>query len=185
MISDGADSTLKIWDLSNNTKIPLDVFYDTETTICSADYRSKDFLHLALDDDGNVVARNLKSQNKCKKIKLPSEDYKLIKFNTVNDNQFFISSEQSFKVFDIRTYTEIRSCEMLSNSSHLLNDTNQFLIGKPSSLCLFEGGKSDVSFIREWEEVGNTTMLNMNDKNFTDPEIIAIGNDKGDVFFSG
>ena len=110
--------------MSLPNKLPSDVFYDTESKIISADFKAKDSLHLCLDEDGNYVLRKIHQKNNVKKYKLKKENYKFIGFNKVNDNQYFISSTESFRIFDMRTHLEINQVEELKGAFDIFNDSN-------------------------------------------------------------
>jgi WD40 repeat protein len=184
IITDGADSTCKVWDLSNSNKIPTVVHYDTESTIVSADYRHKDSLHLCIDEDGQFVIRNMKQEKEFKKIKLPKENYKFVKFNPLNESQYFIGSEESFKIFDIRTNLEINTIDEFKNSIEIFNDSSKCLLVREEGLELYSYSGKEVQKEKEWVDFGMVTHLNMNTVNYSNPEVLVIGNETGDVYLS-
>lgn len=184
LITDGADSTCKIWDLSNNNKIPYTVYYDTESKIVSSDFRAKDGLHICLDEEGNFVIRNIKSQNDYVKIKLPKQPFQFVKFNPMNENQYFISTDSSFKIYDVRTNIEMEAVSEFSNSIDIFNDSNTFLTVKQNNLSLYNFYSANLDKLNEWNSFGLISHFNLNSLNFANPELLIVGNTNGDLFYS-
>jgi hypothetical protein len=162
--------------LSLPNKLPSDVFYDTESKIISADYKLKENLHLCLDEDGNFVLRKINQKNNVKKIKLKKENYKYIGFNKVNDNQYFISSSENFRIFDIRTHLEIYQVEELKGAFDIFNDSNNFLKIHESGLDLFDNN------FKQFKHYGDLGFLTHFNANY--PEVCIIGNENGDIFIN-
>lgn len=137
-----------------------------------------------MDEEGNFITRNVKNDKEVKKIKLPKKNYKFVKFNPLNELQYFISTEESFKIYDMRTNLEIDSVEEFADSIDIFNDSSQFLTVKPNELSLytFNAGKTEKQ--REWNTFGSISHLNMNSVNYDNPEVIILGNDNGDVYYS-
>jgi WD40 repeat protein len=184
IITDGADSTCKVWDLSNSNKIPSVVYYDTESTIISADYRHKDTLHICIDEDGHFVMRNIKQEKEHKKIKLPKENYKFVKFNPMNESQYFIGSEESFKVYDLRTNLEINNVEEFKNSIDFFNDSKKSLVVREEGLEVYTFSLHETLKEKEWLDFGAVTHFNINSINYSNPDIMILGNESGDVYLS-
>lgn len=136
----------------------------------------KDSLHLCLDEDGNYVLRKINEKNNVKKIKLKHEYYKFIGFNKVNDNQYFISSSQSFRIFDIRTHHEVNKIEELKGAFDIFNDSNNFLKIHEGGLDLYDNLFKQ---IKHYGDFGTLTHFNSNY-----PEICIIGNENGDIFIN-
>ena len=166
----------------------MNVFYDTESKIISADFRPKDGMFTCLDQDGNLVLRNLYKDKEFKVIKLGYDKYNYTKFNKFNDYQYFISSANSFRIFDIRTNYEIETIEEFKNSSEIINDSKNYMIGFQGNksmevydLDLLKGG---YSLSNTWKNITNVSCISANSKYFEYPELIAVGNENGDLFYS-
>lgn len=160
--------------MSNNNKIPTVVYYDTESKIVSADYRSKDNLHICLDEDGNFIIRNIKGEKDHKKIKMPNVNFKYVKFNPINDYQFFVCSENFFKIYDIRNNLEMDSISIFANSVEVLNDSKNFLLASQEGLELYYSNITKMDKIKEWKTFGQLCHANMNSQNYNDPDIIVL-----------
>ncbi len=184
LITDGADSTCKIWDLSNPNKIPLDVYYDTETAIVSSDYRDYDNLHICVDEDGNFVIRNVKDEKECFKTKLNNHNFRLVKINPLNHYQYFISTKDTFKIYDFRNNLEVDSISELSDSFEVFNDSKQYLSIKGDSMELYKINTGVLGKHRDWKEFGEITHANINTTNYMSLDCIVLGNDTGDIFYS-
>lgn len=129
-----------------------------------------------------LVLRDLRKENEFKKLKLSFKDkYKLVKFNELNDFQYFVSGDNSFKVFDIRSHIEIDSIEEFKGALEIFNDSSNFLIAKKEALFLYN---NDLEKLKEWNEFGNITSLNLKSANYLKPDVIVVGNSNGDVFVS-
>jgi hypothetical protein len=170
--------------MSNNNKIPLHVFYDSESKIVSSDFRSKDNIHICIDDDGLLLIRNVNDVKDFKKINLMKKNYKYVKFNPLNDFQYFICSETDFKIYDIRNNLEMDSVDAFADSIDIFNDSKNFLIAKNEGLFLYTFCSSKMESVKEWTEFDQISHANMNIINYSNPELILIGNEQGDVFYS-
>jgi hypothetical protein len=160
------------------------VYYDTETTIISSDFRPKDNLHICIDEDGHFVMRNLKTEKECKKIKLPKQEYKYVKFNSLNNFQYFVCSEESFKIYDVRNHLEMDSVVEFANSIDIFNDSKNFLLVKTEGLELHTFNLHKVEKLKDWMSFGKVSYANMNSVNYSNPDLIIVGNENGDLFYS-
>jgi len=173
--------------LTNYSAIPLKVYFDTETKIIASDYRAHDSMFTCIDQDGNLILRNLQKEKEFKKIKLNYDKYNFVQFNRMNDFQYFVSSQNSFRIFDIRTYYELENIEEFKNSSEIINDTKNFLLGyRDKSLSVYQTDllKGGYSLHNNWKDILNVSCINMNTKYFDCPDLIALGNENGDLFYS-
>lgn len=160
------------------------MYYDTDTTIVSADYRSKDNLHICVDEDGHFVMRNMKEGKDFKKVTLEKSNYKYVKFNPMNEYQYFICSEESFKIYDVRNNLEMDSVEQFANSDDIFNDSSTYLLVHKEGLKLYAFSENKVEIVKDWNEMGEVTFCDMNSVNYTNPEIIVVGNENGDLYCS-
>jgi WD40 repeat protein len=181
LITDGADSTCKVWDISINNKIPVVVYYDTESRIISADFRPQDNLHILIDEDGYFIMRNMKGHHDFVKTRLPKQKYNFVKFNSINENQYFIGGSDSIKIYDVRTNLEIESIPEFCGAIDIFNDSKSYLVAKDDGLSLFS---HQLEKLKEWKDINSISHLNMNVVNYQNPEIILIGSTNGDVFIS-
>ena len=181
MITDGADSTCKVWDLSNSNKIPSSVYFDTESKIISSDFRPTDSLYICLDEDGHFILRKIKEEKESSKIKLSRQNYKYLKFNPMNDFQYFIGSEESFKIYDIRTHLEIETIEEFKNSINIFNDSNNYMLIREDGLNLYNYSSHKIEKVKEWINFSLVTHFNMS---YINPDVLLVGNEGGDVYYS-
>jgi hypothetical protein len=157
------------------------VYYDTEARIISADFRVKDNLHILIDEDGYFIMRNLKGHHDFIKTKLPKQKFNFVKFNHLNENQYFIGGADSIKIFDVRNNLEIESIPEFSNAIDILNDSKSYLVAKEDELFLFS---HQIEMKKEWKDVSSISHLNMNIVNYQNPDIVIVGTKNGDVFIS-
>jgi len=170
--------------MTNNNKVPIVVYYDTETSILASDYRSSDNLHICIDEAGHFVMRNLNNEKECNKVKLPHYNYKILKFNPIYPNQYFIGHENSLKIYDIRNNLEIDSIEEFGNALDVFNESNKFLIVKEEGLELYNYYNLKIEKEKEWKDFGCVSHVNLNTINLNNPDIILVGNESGDLFHS-
>jgi hypothetical protein len=110
---------------------------------------------------------------------LEKDVIKYVKFNPVDSNQYFVCWENNFKIYDIRTHNEIESRQEFGNSFDILNDSSQYLLAYSNGLKLY--GKE---LIKEWNQFDDLIHFNMNTVDFTDPDLIVIGNNSGDLYYA-
>ena len=104
-----------------------------------------------------------------------------MKFDILNENQYFIGGEDSVKIFDIRTNLEIESISEFSEALDIFNDSKSYLIVKEQGLSLYTNKNKK---LKEWNEFGQISHMNMNIVNFQNPEVFLVGTVNGDVFIS-
>ena len=183
LISNSSDSTFKIWDMSKNSKLPLNCFYDSDSAIVSADFRQADNIHICLNEDGNVYIRNILNEKEFKKIKVSKSNFNFIKFNALNKNQFFLSSEDSFKIYDIKEGREIDSIKAFANCVDILLDSNNFLVTFPDSIRRYARNSYNFNetekVIFESEEISFSNVCFYNEKF----DYLIAGNNNGDLIY--
>jgi hypothetical protein len=126
-----------------------------------------------------LVLRDIKNYKEFKKIQLEKDHIKYVKFNPVNSNEYFVCWENDFKIYDIRTYNEIQSRPEFRNSIDIFNDSSQYLLAYSNKVNLYEK-----DLVREWNQFNDISHINMNPINHTDPEIIIIGTNSGDLYYA-
>ena len=183
LITDGADSTYKIWDL-NDTKYPIHTFYEVESPIISCDYRDIDQLHLCLDSEKNFVLRKIdKSINEYFKLNLNDKSTNFVKFNKNNLNEYFISSKNKFDIYDIRMnkiiyslekYGKVLFCENDSENIIIANKDKAFITKLYDNEILKEYQFGDISYMY-YKKI----KIENNEKN-----LLCIGNEIGDLYYS-
>jgi len=140
-----------------------------------------------LDNDGNLVIRNLLKDKEFKLMKLGYDNYNFVKFNNFNDYQYFISSKNSFRIFDIRTNYEIENIEEFKNSTEIINDSKNYMLGYlDNTLSVYDTDvlKGGYTLQNSWKDILNVSCISTNSKYYEVPELIAIGNDNGDLYYS-
>lgn len=157
------------------------VFFDTEGKIISADYRAKDNLHVCVDEDGLVVMRNMRDQKDFKKVKVQKDEFKYIKFNPLNDFQYFLCAENSFKIYDVRSHLELDDIAQFADSVNIFGDSSGYLLAKREGITIYN---TQIEVQKQITSFGDITHANMKSINFSKPDIIVIGNENGDLFCS-
>lgn len=179
VITAGNDCTYKIWDSSLKTQ--LHAFYDCEDHIIASDYNSNSSTYACLDNSGNLVLRFLNNIKEHKITKINNNEnleYYFIKFNSLNDNQLFISTSKSFTVFDIRKSMSIDSIEELRGSIDVVNDTKNILSIKVKEVCCYSTNYGNFSLIKNYSLVKASCCILDENKD------IFIGNSEGDFYYS-
>jgi hypothetical protein len=134
---------------------------------------------MCADEDCVLVIRDIKNEKDYKKIQLEKSEMKYVKFNQINPNEYFVCTKEYFKIYDIRTNKEIENKEQFKNSFDIFNDSVNFLLAYDNYLRLYTD-----NLIREWNEFDTITHINMNIVNFTNPEIMILGNSNGDLYYA-
>lgn len=185
LITNSADSTYKTWNVAKSTKLPLHIYYDTENSIVSADYREEDNLHICVDQDGNLILRVLNKGNELNKLFLENaNEDTFVKFDQSNNNQFFVGTEEKLDVYDARMNKIIVSYPKWNSVKGLANDSEKamiFMKYKPLSLSKFDEGDK---VVKEWDNFGELTHLKMRTEKNNNNGIIILGNENGDVYYS-
>ena len=161
------------------------MFYDTEDQIKSADFRN-DGIHVCLDNEGTLVFRNINKDSEFTIKKLDKQTYNFVKFNQFNEFEYYISAKESFKIYDIRTFQEVYEIPQFKNCLDIFNDNcNNYLISKRDSVNYFtyEVNQKKFSEIKNWE-LNDISCLSINNHSFKNPDIITIGCDNGDLYYS-
>jgi hypothetical protein len=125
-----------------------------------------------------LVLRDIKNYKECKKIQLDKGVIKYVKFNQLDNNQYYVCWDDNFKIYDIRTHKEIESRPEFSNSIDIFNDSCQYLLAFSDSLKLFEK-----ELIRDWQ-FEDLSHINMNILNYSNPELLLIGTNSGDLYYA-
>lgn len=118
--------------------------------------------------------------------KLPKLDFNLVKFNTFEEYELYVSSKDSFKIYDTRTLTEVCEIPQFKNLLEIHNDnSNNYLISKRDSVNYFNYDPHQKKFneVKNWE-LNDISCLSINNANFKNPDIITIGCDNGDLYYS-
>lgn len=178
LISDGADSTCKVWDINTASRLPIQAYYDTESQIISSDFRQSDNLHICIDKDGHFVMRNFTIKNEIVKSSLGHNQYYYVKLNTNNIYQYYISSIDSFKVCELRTNKVIQTIDAFKQSYSILDQSN-YLIGNNEGMFLYG---NNLEKERHWD-YEKITHMNIK-KCIQGSNVIIVGNDLGDVYYA-
>jgi len=146
--------------------------------------------------------------------KLGIAKYNFVKFNDFNYNQFFISSDKFFKVFDIRNNKEIENINEFKNANEVVNDSISYLISNNNltssisntsntngisnisnlsnisntnninTLQLFSNKENNYKLIKTWDGINNISCISMNNLRLKYPEIMLLGTEFGDLYYS-
>ncbi len=184
LITNSFDSTYKIWDISKNCKLPLSCFYDSDSAIVSADFKQTDNLHICLNEDGYIFIRNILNEKEFKKIKIQKGNFNFIKFNSINKNQFFVSSQESFKIYDIKEGREIDSIKSFANCVDINLDANKYLLTFPNAFKTYTRNNYNFNntekVIFEYEDISFSNICFYNDK----LDCLIAGTENGDFMYS-
>jgi len=170
--------------MSKNSKLPLNCFYDSDSAIVSADFSQKDNLHICLNEDGNIFIRNILNEKEYKKIRVGKENFNFIKFNALNKNQFFLSSEECFKVFDIKEGREIDSINAFANCVDIHLDSNKYLVTFPGSINTYARNNYNFNITEKLifknDEISFSNVCFYNEKF----DYLIAGNNNGDLIYT-
>lgn len=170
--------------MTKNSKLPLNCFYDSDSSIVSADFRQSDNTHICLNEDGNIYIRNILNEKEFKKINVSKSNFNFIKFNPLNKNQFFLSSEEAFKIYDIKEGREIDSINAFVNCVDINLDSNKFLLTFPDSIKTYARNNYNFSntekVVFEYDEICFSNVCFYNDKF----DYLIAGNNNGDLIYS-
>jgi len=170
--------------MSKNSKLPLNCFYDSDSAIISADFRQSDNLHICLNEDGNIYIRNILNEKEFKKIRVSKKNFNFIKFNPLNKHQFFLSSEDTFKVYDIKEGRETDKIDIFSNCIDINLDSDKYLITFHDSIKTF--GRKNYNFdntekiVFDYADLAFSNICFYNDKF----DCLIAGNANGDFIYS-
>jgi hypothetical protein len=143
-------------------------------------------MHVCLDKEGNIVFRNVNKDNEVQIKKMKKTEFNLVKFNPFDEFEVYISSKDSFKIYDTRMFQEICEIQQFKNCLDIYNDnSNNYLISKRDSINFFNYDAMTKKFneIKNWE-LNDISCLSINNSSFKNPDIITIGCDNGDLYYS-
>jgi hypothetical protein len=140
--------------------------------------------HICVDEDGLLVIRDIKNEKQFKKLQLEKDCYKLVKLNHVNENQFYVVSENKFSIYDLRTYQSFEQVEEFKNCSEVFNDSESYLLMQDGHLNLYSYTTNTPTLLKDFDGISNLKHLNCNLQNYNNPDIIILGNNNGDLFYS-
>lgn len=134
-----------------------------------------------MNEDGYVFIRNIGNEKEFKKVKISKDNnYNFLKFNPVNKNQFFISSENEFKVYDIREGKEVDSINKFKNCIDISLDGFKYLVTFRDSVKLYEKNIFSEITILEYQDLTFSNICYYNDR----LDCLIAGNESGDFLFS-
>lgn len=174
-----------MWSLSSSFKIPQQVFYDTDDKIISADYRN-DGMHVCLDLEGNCVFRNVNKANEVYIKRLSKQDFNFVKFNAFDEYEFYVSSKDSFKVYDTRTFQEMYEVPQFKGCLDIYNDNcSNYLLSKRDSInfMCYDATIKKFNELKKWDII-DLSCLSINNPSLINPDIISIGCENGDLYHS-
>lgn len=143
-------------------------------------------MHVCIDNEGNIVFRNINRDNEFTIKKPNKQSYNFVKFNHFNEYEYYVSAKESFKIYDIRNFQEICEVSQFRNCLDIYNDnSNNYLISKRDSVNYFSYDVNQKKFneIKNWD-LNDISCLSINNYSFKNPDIITIGCDNGDLYYS-
>lgn len=144
------DSFCSIYSLNSDIKTPIHTFRDLNAEIISSDFRIIDNFLIKADIKGNIVLKNVKDDDHIVRYKIEGEygnaEIKYVKFNSVNENEYFICTEEGFKVFDIRTNKQIKENEFFYNTDYIVNDNSNYLVNYTTGIQHYTYSSSTEEF---------------------------------------
>lgn len=181
LVSSSADSTNKIWDFTKNPKFPINCFYDSDSAIISSDLRQTDDFHICLNEEGYVYLRNIANEKEFKSIKAKRKNYNFVKFNPFNKNQFYLGSEESLSIFDLRENKEIEVIKKFGDCVDIFCDSRKYLVTFRDSIRLFDKNTlEEKNLIFEYPELSFANLCFYNEKF----DSYISGNENGDFIYS-
>lgn len=182
IISDGADSVYKLWDV--NKKIPIQSYFDTDSQIVTCDYRDDDQMHMCIDSDGALAIRNMKSDKLMLKMNLDCSNYFYAKFDINELNKYYIANENGIDFYDLRMNKIIDSVGNWSDSKLFLNEGNYFLMtDQEEDLLTLREYENYESNLKSFEQFGKITHIRPKYFKNKQKKIIICGNNEGDIFY--
>jgi hypothetical protein len=124
------------------------------------------------------VIRDIKNDKQLKKMQLGHANYKLVKLNHTNENQFYISSDDKFLIYDLRTFQQLDNIDEFKGCIDIFNDSQIFLVNN-GVLRLYKQTKLINDF-----GLSELTHLNCNIQGYNNPDSIIAGNSNGDLYYS-
>ena len=97
-----------------------------------------------------------------------------------------MSSNDYFKVYDTRTYQEIYEVTQFKGCLDIYNDNcSNYLLSKRDSINYYNYDSSLRKYneIKNWD-LNDISCLSINNPSFKNPDIITIGCDNGDLYYS-
>lgn len=139
-------------------------------------------MHICLNDDGYAYLRNITDEKDFKKIKIHKDNiYNFIKFNPLNENQFFVSSEKEFLIYDIKEGKELENIHILANCIDITMDSFRFIVTFKNYIKIFE--RNDLTtnkILKEYQDLSFSNVSCYNEKF----DCMIVGNDNGDFLYS-
>lgn len=180
LISDGADSVYKLWDI--NKKIPEQSYFDTEGEIVSCDYREKDNLHICVDIDGNVALRNMNDKEEVSKFVLNGSSFYNVKFDCDDVNKYYISNDESLDIYDTRMNKIINSVSEWKDTKYFINENECFILSDDNLYLNMKKISEPSSVVIDFNQLGKCSYL-MCKYIQNDHKIIIGGNQDGNVYY--
>ena len=191
LITDGADSTYKLWDISNQKKmVPIQVFYDAESTIISCDYREDDDCHICIDTERNLILRRI-SNNKDElvfKSNLEDKSMNFVGLNKLNLNEYYVASNKKFCLYDIRNNKVINTYDKIGKICYAVNDNNNRLFYTDEKIVMYKVMENtELNCVQEWKDLGVIScgmFYNVINDDGSNNKVVCAGNENGDVYYS-
>ena len=101
----------------------------------------------------------------------------------MNENQYFVGSDTSFRIFDLRNHLEIDKVDSFANSIEMFNDYNNFItfFEQEATVTSFLYGKTKI--LTSYNFQGLISSLSISDYR-KDKNVIAVGCNNGEMLYS-
>ena len=180
-----------IYNLNSDLKVPLSFYKDNDANLVSTDFRFLDQILLSSDVKGVINIKNLKSMNSMT-TSIDSE-IKYTKFNHVNENEFFVCTEENFLIYDLRKLGVVKTIEYFYNTLDIFNDSHMCILSDRSSIQYYTQSDnfSNVSLAGSFQLESDmiscfqvNELINYKFTNNYGTTCTAIGCESGDLYFS-
>jgi len=197
LLTISSNSSCLLYSLNSNLKTPIGIFRDLDKRIVSSDFRLGDNLLVTADESGVVVMRNMKQSEKMFSFKVKGEygdtpEIKYVKFNPVNENEYFVCTEDSFRVYDVRSNGLVGEVEFFYNTMDIENDSLGYIVCSRNGVQLYlkdinkriglaNSFSLDDSVVSTFQ---NNQLVNHKYTNNYESSINAVGCENGNLYFS-
>lgn len=193
LITVSEDSTCNLYSLNSNLKVPIDVLNDWYSAITASTFRIYDSCLAAIDSTNFLCMRNVKTNSLIHKTQLaPDQQVKYISYNPLNDNEYYICTEESFDVYDFRTHTISHQIDYFYNTESIYNDSTGFLVVDKCGVQQYISSNTQQNLsVKNKSNKFSSMLLSSAHSNATScrnfsfvNNILAIGCDNGDLYLS-
>ena len=103
-----------------------------------------------------------------------------MKYNPFNKNQFFLGSEESLSIFDIREGKEIEAIKQFADCVDIFSDSQKYFVTFKDGVRLFDKNNIEEKLLFENSDLSFSNLSFHNDKF----DCFITGNENGDFIYS-